>query len=335
MQPEEREEERAQVQGVSGKETIQLSILIPIFNEEEGLSLLLEQVVKACEQTDLGFEVIICNDGSSDSSEQIVLTKRMQDPRIKLISLSRNFGHHPAMQAGVDLCRGKAVILMDGDFQDPPGMIPALVQKWKEGFDIVCTRKLSRKDPWARRWFFKGFHTLFNSLSSIRLEPGVGIFSLLDRKPLEALKRMPERNKYLVGMRALLGFRQVVLEFERPERLYGGAKQTLGKLFRLAFDAIFSFSSLPVQIIWSLGVIGICFSFVGILYVLYDKLIRGTALIGWSSTMISILFLGSVQLVGIGIIGEYLLRISEDVRRRPYYVIRRTEGFGTEETILI
>jgi dolichol-phosphate mannosyltransferase len=323
------------VQGLSGKETIQLSVLIPIFNEEEGLSLLLEQVVKACEQTGLSFEVIICNDGSSDSSEQIVLTKRMQDHRIKLISLSRNFGHHPAMQAGVDLCRGEAVILMDGDFQDPPEMIPALVQKWKAGYEIVCTRKLSRKDPLARRWFFKGFHTLFNSLASIRLEPGVGIFSLLDRKPLEALKRMPERNKYLVGMRALLGFRQVVLEFERPERLYGGAKQTLGKLFRLAFDAIFSFSSLPVQIIWSLGVIGICFSFVGILYVLYDKLIRGTALIGWSSTMISILFLGSVQLVGIGIIGEYLLRISEDVRRRPYYVIRRTEGFGTEETILI
>ena len=319
--------------GLNHKAPIQLSVLIPIYNEEEGLPDLLGQVVKACEQTGLSFEVIICNDGSSDSSEQIVVTKRAQDPRIKLISLSRNFGHHPAMQAGMDLCRGEGVILMDGDFQDPPGMIPALVQKWKEGYDIVCTRKLSRKDPWARRWFFRGFYRLFSSLSSIRLEPGVGIFSLLDRTPLEVLKRMPERNKYLVGMRTLLGFRQVVLEFERPERLYGGARQTLSRLFRLAFDAIFSFSTLPIQIVWGLGVVGICFSFLGILYVLYDKLIRGTALIGWSSTMISILFLGSVQLVGIGIIGEYLVRISVDVRQRPYYVIRRTEGFGTEEAI--
>lgn len=320
--------------GLDRKEPIQLSLVIPIFNEEEGLPQLLDQVVKACEQTGLNFEVIICNDGSSDSSEQIVITQRVRDPRIKLISLSRNFGHHPAVQAGLDLCSGQAIITMDGDFQDPPEMIPILVQKWKEGHEIVCTRKLSRKDPWVRRWLFKAFYTLFNSLASIRLEPGVGIFSLLDRKSLEVLKRMPERNKYLVGMRALLGFRQVVVEFERPERLYGGTKQTLRKLFHLAFDAIFSFSNLPVHIIWSLGVIGICFSFVGILYVLYDKLIRGTALIGWSSTMISILFLGSVQLVGIGIIGEYLLRISEDVRQRPYYVIRRMEGFDTEETIL-
>lgn len=317
--------------GLNQKETIQLSVLIPIYNEEEGLPDLLEQVVKACEQTSLNFEIIICNDGSSDSSEQIVLTQRARDPRIKLISLSRNFGHHPAVQAGMDLCRGEAVILMDGDFQDPPEMIPTLVQKWKEGYEIVCTKKLYRKDPWTRRWFFKRFYTLFNSLSSVHLEPGVGIFSLIDRKPMEVLRRMPERNKYLVGMRTLLGFRQVVMEFERPERLYGGARQTLGKLFRLAFDAIFSFSTLPIQIIWSLGVIGICFSFLGILYVLYDKLIRGTALIGWSSTMISILFLGSVQLVGIGIIGEYLVRISEDVRQRPYYVISRTEGFGPDE----
>ncbi len=315
------------MQGFSDKETIQLSLLIPIYNEEEGLPLLLEEVVKACEQTGLSFEVIICNDGSSDSSEQVVLTKRAQDPRIKLISLSRNFGHHPAVQAGIDLCRGEATIIMDGDFQDPPGMIPALVQRWKEGYDIICTKKLSRRDPWARRWFFRGFYNLFNSLSSIRLEPGVGIFSLLDRKALEVLRRMPERNKYLVGMRALLGFRQTVLEFERPERVYGGARQTLSKLFRLAFDAIFSFSTLPVQIIWSLGVVGICFSLLGMLYVLYSRLIRGTALIGWSSTMISILFLGSVQLVGIGIIGEYLVRISEDVRQRPYYVIKRAEGF--------
>lgn len=321
------------MRGLSEKEMIQLSVLIPIYNEEEGLPHLLEQVVKACEQTGLSFEVIICNDGSLDSSEQIVLTKRMQDPRIKLISLSRNFGHHHAVQAGIDLCRGQAAIIMDGDFQDPPEMIPALVQKWKEGYDIVCTRKLSRRDPWARRWFFSGFYKLFNSLSSINLEPGVGIFSLLARKPLDVLKRMPERNKYLVGMRTLLGFHQVVVEFERPERLYGGTRQTLGKLFRLAFDAIFSFSTLPVQIVWSLGVIGICFSFLGILYVLYDKLIRGTALIGWSSTMISILFLGSVQLVGIGIIGEYLVRMSEDVRQRPYYVIRRAEGIDQVERV--
>lgn len=303
-----------------------LSVIIPIYNEERGLPELIERVLSEAAAAEPRMELILVNDGSLDTSEEIILAHARKDPRVKLISLSRNFGHHPAVQAGMDHCRGAATVLMDGDFQDPPEMIPDLVARWREGYEVVYTRKSSRDEPPVRRFLFNTFYRVFNQLSAMPIEPGVGIFSLLDRRALEVLRSMPERHKYLAGMRQWVGFRQFCVEYQRPPRSYGEARQTLPKLIRLALDAIFSFSRLPIRVLWGLGSLGILLSIAGTCYVLASKLVFGTALIGWSSLLASIFFLGGIQLVSLGLLGEYQIRIYEELMHRPYYVITRTHG---------
>ena len=310
-----------------------LSIIIPIFNEEEGLPNLIPVILKEAEKAHPDFELIFSNDGSSDRSEAIIFEWIKKDPRIKLISLSRNFGHHPAVQAGLDSCRGQAVILMDGDFQDPPELISEIFQKWREGYEIVYTSKTSRNDPPLRRLFFDFFYRVFNLFSTFPIQPGVGVFSLMDRKALEVLRDMPERNKYLAGMRQWVGFRQFCFEFDRPSRQYGEAKQTLTKLFRLALDALFSFSRLPIRIVWFLGCLGVTFSILGTIYALMLRLILGTAILGWTSILLGILFMGGVQLICFSILGEYQIRIYDEVKQRPYYVVSRKQGFDETQEL--
>jgi dolichol-phosphate mannosyltransferase len=306
---------------------IGLSIIIPVYNEAGVLPELMDRVIRCAEQVEPGFELILCDDGSEDDGARIILERARTDARVKLVRLSRNFGHHPAVQAGMDHARGRAVLLMDADLQDPPELIPEMVRRWREGFEIVYTCKRSRGDPIVRRTLFGAFYILFNWLSAFAIEPGVGIFSLLDRRAADVFRRMPERNKYMAGMRQWVGFRQFRIVYDRPERLHGQARQTLAKLIRLGLDAIFSFSRLPLQLVWVLGMVGITASVAGIGYVLLAKLVLGTALLGWSSQLIAVLFLGSVQLVSIGILGEYQLRIYEEVKQRPYYVVSTTHGF--------
>jgi polyisoprenyl-phosphate glycosyltransferase len=302
------------------------SIITPIFNEEEGLPGFIDKVREVIKSQDNNFEIIFCNDGSIDGSEEIILKHREEDPRIKLITLSRNFGHHQAVQAGIDHCKGEAVILMDSDFQDPPDLIPILIEKWNSGFEIVFTKKLVRDDPFLMKILYKLFYKIFDLFAPFPFPEGIGIFSLIDRRALDVLKNMPERRKYFAGMREWIGFKKNCVEYERPKRTYGESKQNFSKLFTLAFDAVFSFSNLPLRIIWVLGVIGVLLSFLGIVYSLVSKLILGNAILGWASILIAVLFIGGIQLICLGIFGEYQVRIYDEVKARPYYIISHKTG---------
>lgn len=271
------------------------------------------------------------DDGSRDGSARWIGDRRAEDGRVKLLRLSRNFGHQAAVTAGLAHASGRAVVLMDGDLQDPPELIPSLVAKWREGYEVVHTVKTRRKESWSRRAAFRAFYWMIRSLSSeTDLPLQAGLFSLLDRRVVDELGRMPERNRYLAGLRAWVGFRQASVEYERDARWSGEPRVSVARLFRLAFDGIFSFSNLPLRLATLLGLVVSLSAFVLMATVLYQKLFTDRAILGWASLMTSVLFLGGVVLVTIGIIGEYTGRIYDEVKRRPLYVVAERLGVSGE-----
>lgn len=303
------------------------SIIIPLYNEEKTIPELVTRLAAVTDGMSDPWELILVDDGSTDGSFTAMCALHRNDPRIKVVRLSRNFGHQIAISAALDLAQGDAVILMDGDLQDPPELLPQLIKLWKDGYHVVYTVKTSRKENWLKRLAFKSFYRVLSAMSSIKIPMDAGNFSLMDRRVVEVLRTMPERNRYISGLRAWAGFQQTAVYYDRGPRFAGKPQMSLGRLFHLALDGIFSFSNAPLRAAIYFGMAAAMVSFAGGLYVVYEKLFTNLAILGWASTIVSILFVGGMILMTLGVIGEYISRIYEEVKKRPLYVIRDKIGF--------
>ncbi|PKP22925.1 MAG: glycosyltransferase [Bacteroidetes bacterium HGW-Bacteroidetes-21] len=298
-----------------------LSVIIPVYNEEELVVELVQRLQKSSLQVTETYELIFVNDASKDKTLSLLLEEHKKDGRVKVLNLSRNFGHQAAYTAGLNYSKGEYTVMLDGDLQDPPELIPEMYAKMKSsGADIVYGRRTDRKESLSKRAITWLFHKIFDRLSRNN-QGDVGNFCLLNRIALDAFLKLNEKNRYLPGLRFFIGFNQDYVEYKRPDRSKGKAKMSFWKLVKLAFDAIFSFSKIPIRIALILGILGIIISLTGIGIVVYKKII-GVAITGWTSTMLSIYFLGSVQLLFLGILGEYIFRIYKETQNRPVYIVK-------------
>jgi dolichol-phosphate mannosyltransferase len=304
------------------------SVIIPIYNEEKTLPELHRRLAATLQPLGRNFEIILIDDGSRDRSFALMQEARKRDPRVKIIRLSRNFGHQIAISAGIDMAGGDAVILMDGDLQDPPELLSTMIGRWREGYQVVYTVKRTRKEHRLKRLAFHAFYRILHALSPVEIPMEAGNFSLLDRSVVNVLRSMPERNRYISGMRAWAGFRQIGIEYDRDARYAGEPQMSLRRLLELALDGIISFSKAPLRIAVYFGMVAAAVAFLGGLYVLYEKLFTDKAILGWASTIVSITFLGGLILMTLGVIGEYIGRIYDEVKQRPLYIIRETAGFA-------
>lgn len=296
----------------------QLSVVIPVYNEEGNIPELYRRLTKTLKKFS-SYELIFVNDGSKDDSFK-VLENLSQDKSVKIISFSRNFGHMAAIDAGIANATGEKVVIIDADLQDPPEAILEMMKKAKEGFDVVYGVKQKRKEDALRKYLFKSFYQLLNKLSNYKMPENAGTFCLMDKKIISILKNLPERNKYFSGLRAWTGFKQTGIVYERDAR-YSGKPASFQRLFKLAFDGIFSFSYFPLKLASILGFVFAIFSFLFIVVVGILRLFLGFGIVGWASLMSTFLFIGGIQLITLGIIGEYLARIYDEVKNRPEYII--------------
>ncbi len=303
------------------------SIVIPIFNEQDTIPELHRRLSAVADSLNHPIEVILVDDGSTDDSLASLTDIHKKDPRFKILSFSRNFGHQVALTAGMAHASGDAVVLMDGDLQDPPELLPQLIERWKNGYHVVYAVKRSRKESALKRFAFHSFYRLLHIFSSISIPMEAGNFSLLDRRVVDALRMMPERNRYVSGMRAWAGFKQIGVEFDREARFAGKPHMTFRRLINLALDGLFSFSNAPLRLAIYVGLVVAATSFLGAAYVIYEKLFTDKAILGWASTIVSITFIGGMILLTLGVIGEYVSRIYDEVKQRPLYILRDKIGF--------
>lgn len=305
-----------------------LSVVVPIFNEEENISAFHAALEEVLEEIPDVSEVIYVNDGSRDSSLELLLDIQRRSPQVTVVELSRNFGHQPALTAGMATAQGDAVVLMDGDFQDPPEVLPRLFEAWRGGAKVVIAKRRTRADGGLRGKMFPVFYKLMRWLSDYPIPINAGIFGLLDRQAVNAINRLQERNRYLPGMRAWIGFPTAFVSYDRHDRAAGEPKQTFSRLFKYAMDAIFSFSYKPLRLGMAIGAVVLGFS------VLMAMLAVAATLVdlkffgrppgeGYLMILLVVFFLGGIQLVCIGILGEYVGRIYDEVRHRPLFLIHQ------------
>lgn len=308
-----------------------LSILIPCYNEEENLDYLFDRLTSVLDRLHLKYEIICINDGSADNTLKCLIAHHQRNPAIKVINLSRNFGKEVALSAGIDYATGAAVIPIDADLQDPPELIEQLLIKWREGYEVVNAVRRSRQgESWLKRWTAGAFYRTISGMSPIDIPHDTGDFRLLDRRVVEALKRLPERRRFMKGLFAWVGFKQTAIEYDREPRHQGKTKWNYWKLWNFALEGITSFSFLPLKI-WSyLGLLIALISFVYASYLIIRTLILGIDVPGYASIMVAVLFLGGVQMVSLGFIGEYLGRVYDEVKQRPLYLVRDCYGFEKE-----
>jgi dolichol-phosphate mannosyltransferase len=302
-----------------------LSVVAPMYEEEETVDPFAERVEKALGH--LNYELILVNDGSKDRTRDAMAAAAERDPRVKIVSLARNFGHQPALTAGLEHARGDVIVMLDGDLQDPPEVIPEMLERWREGIDVVYAVREQRLGESAfKRITARGFYRTFRRLTGLDLAVESGDFRLMDRRALDALLAMPERNRFLRGMTVWIGFSQIAVPFVRQERHAGVTKYPLRKMLRFSFDAITSFSSRPLQ--WA-TVLGFFFSVVAFLAIPLTVIARYAEIYerGVPSTIIIVLLLGGIQLITLGIIGEYIGRIYDEVKHRPFYVVGERINF--------
>ena len=300
-----------------------LSLVIPVYNEEGLIDNLLGRTVSALEAITSDYEIIIVDDGSQDRSLEYLLNWQIKNKKIKVLSLSKNFGHQAAFTAGLEHAKGEIVGMMDGDLQDPPELFREMYRKIKEEeYDIISGTRTGRKGNSTRNFYTFLFHLLFRNIAVIQNMKNTGNFSLMKREAVDALLSMTERVRYLPGLRSFIGFKQGAVDFVREERSEGEPKMSFTKLFILATDAIFSFSRFPIKFCLYLGLIGTFVFMSAGIYVLAAKIL-GFAVLGWSSTLLSIYFLGSIQLVSLGVVGEYVYRIYKESQNRPIYFVKK------------
>ncbi len=309
--------------------TPDLSVALPVFNEVENLDELAARLTRVLEGTGLSWEIVFVDDGSSDDSFERMRALHAKDPRLRAVRFSRNFGHQMALTAGVDAARGWMVAVMDADLQDPPELLPDMLKKIDEGYEVVYAQRTAREGETAfKKWTAHGFYRLLRRWTNVEIPVDTGDFRLMGPRAVAAFRKLRERHRFIRGMTAWVGFRQTGVPYVRPPRTRGETKWPLRKMLRFAVDALTSFSHVPLQLASWLGFFVSCFAFLYILVVLYLK-IRGINITGWTTLMFFILFLGGVQLVMIGVLGEYLGRIYEEIKRRPLYIV--AEELGAEE----
>jgi len=304
-----------------------VSVVCPIFNEQENLPELIRRITVVMQSTGLNWELVLVNDGSRDRSVELITAAHAADPRIKLVNLSRNFGHQPAITAGIHHAGGDAVVLIDGDLQDPPEIIPQMITKWLEGNQVVLGERISRAEHGVRGIGFWLFYPLLRNLTDLPTAPDAGIFGLMDRMVVDEFNKLPERNRFIPGLRSWLGFRQAAVAYDRQARAAGKPQQTLQKLIRYAFDGMVSFSVRPLRIATYFGfMVSLAAFLLAIYYFVTFFLFKKQAGMGFTTTILCVLFLGGVQLITVGILGEYIGRIYDEVKQRPLYVVRDRLG---------
>lgn len=301
---------------------MEISAIVPSYNEEKNVPLIYKRLTDTLSQISDKYEIIFVNDCSKDSTLSVIKQISEKDSHVKYISFSRNFGHQIAVSAGLDMCKGNAVVIIDGDLQDPPELILEMYKKYQEGYKVVYAKRKTREgETWFKKATAKLFYRFLAAMTSIEIPVDVGDFRLIDKVIVNHLRNMPEKSKYIRGQISWIGYKQTFVEYHRDARLYGKTNYPLKKMLRLAFDGITAFSDKPLKMASAIGIISAILSLLAIIYALISYFIFDSAVSGWTSLIISVLFIGGVQLITIGIIGEYIARINNDVRNRPLYII--------------
>lgn len=308
---------------------VQFSFVVPIYNEEANIPELYRRLKDVLEQLEGAVEVILVNDGSGDRSLQLLRQLYAHDRRFCYLSFSRNFGHQIAVTAGLNFCRGQAIVVMDADLQDPPELVLEMVKRWREGYAVVYAQRTQRrKENWFKRLMAYAFYRVLRNLADVEIPIDTGDFCLMDRQVVDLLNAMPERNRYIRGLRAWVGFRQTAVLFERDPRFAGEEKYTFRKSFALAVNGLVSFSRVPLRISTYIGLTAAAIALLMAVLVLYWRFFApNSPLTGYTTIIIAIFFLGAVQLISIGILGEYIGRIYEEVKGRPLYTLSEAQGF--------
>ena len=308
---------------VEEKKAPLVSIVVPVYNEAENISAFYHKICEVMEATQYLFELLFIDDGSQDASVVLLDQICQTDQRVRMLVLSRNYGHQTALTCGLDYAVGDVVITMDGDFQHPPELLPVLLQQWEAGVEIVQTVRVSTEGAsFFKKWTSCAFYRIINALSDVKIVEGGSDFRLLDKKAVRAFRLFRERARFIRGMVSSMGFRNVQFEFVAPPRRAGVSKFSLHKMLHFALDGITAFSRLPLRFALYAGIICGLISFALTFHVFYIKLMTDEAVAGWATVAASILFLGGLQLIGIGIVGEYVGRIFEEVKQRPLYFVR-------------
>ncbi|WP_107670971.1 glycosyltransferase family 2 protein [Cyanothece sp. BG0011] len=308
---------------------VEISIIVPCYNEEEGLDLLFKRLFTVLNQLDLSYEIVCIDDGSQDRTLERLIDYHRRYQAVKVISLSRNFGKDIALTAGLENAQGQAIIPIDADLQDPPELIEQLIEKWRQGYDVVYGKRRSRQgESWLKKTTANAFYRIISRISSVPIPRDTGDFRLLDRRVVDAIKTMPERTRFMKGLFAWVGFKQTYIVYDRPNRLQGTTKWNYWKLWNFALDGITSFSLVPLKV-WSyLGLFLSLLAFTYGSFLIIRTIILGIDVPGYASLMVTILFIGGVQLITLGILGEYLGRIYEETKQRPLYLVRERYGFN-------
>ncbi len=307
---------------ITDNRVVELSVVIPIYNEELIIDELYKQLSESVSKITSDYELIFVNDGSRDNSFSKISQLAAVDKKVFFINFSRNFGHQIAVTAGIDSCSGNAIVIIDGDLQDPPELIREMYSKHKEGFEVVYARRTDRKgESWFKKMTAKLFYRLLRKSTKIDIPIDTGDFRLIDRKVADYLKLMPEQNKFLRGQIAWLGFRQTHVLFAREKRKFGKTGYSFSKMLHFAMDGITSFSDKPLTLVTRSGFFISFLSFIIILYAIYSHYFLNRTITGWTSLIISSMFVGGIQLISIGIIGEYISRINKNVLNRPLYIV--------------
>jgi polyisoprenyl-phosphate glycosyltransferase len=307
---------------------ITYSIVAPIYNELENIPELYRRVKEVMDSTGETWELVLVDDGSTDGSTDTICNLARQDKRIRPVIFARNFGHQIAITAGWDYARGEAVVIIDADLQDPPEVILEMAKKWKEGYEVVYAVRAEREgESWFKLWTASLFYRIIYRITDVKIPLDTGDFRLMDRKVVNVLKTMRERHRFPRGMSAWVGFKQVGIDYKRAARMSGETKYPFRKMFRLALNAITSFSYFPLQVATFFGFASAGIAIIAILPVIYLRMTGSQAFLGQATTLIAVLFLGGVQLISLGVLGEYIGRLYDEAKGRPLYIVRE----GPEE----
>jgi glycosyltransferase involved in cell wall biosynthesis len=308
-----------------------ISIVVPCYNEQEVILFTIDRLRTLVQgQPACTFELIFVDDGSSDHTLKLLRASARDNDMIRVIAFSRNFGHQIAVTAGIDAAMGDAIVLIDADLQDPPEAIPEMIKLWQDGYDVVYGTRARRDGESAFKIkTAQGFYRVLNRLSEVPIPLDAGDFRLMGRNVVNVLKDMPERHRFVRGMVAWAGFNQIAMPYERAKRFAGTSKYPLRKMLRFAMDGILAFSSKPLRLSTNIGMIASGLALIGIVYVLFLRLFTSTWVEGWTALMITVLFMGGVQLISLGVIGEYLARAYNEAKARPLYVVRERIGYDT------
>ncbi|MDI6842829.1 MAG: glycosyltransferase family 2 protein [Anaerosomatales bacterium] len=306
------------------------SVVVPMYNEEAVVEACLERLAAALSALP-SYEIVVVDDGSSDRTWELLLEARTRIPQLRLIRFSRNFGHQTAITAGIDAAAGDTVTVIDADLQDPPELIPEMVDRWRNGSDLVfAVRKARRGETFFKRVTAGAFYRILRAMAAVDMPLDAGDFRLMSRQAADVLRAMRERSRYVRGLVAWMGFRRDYVYYERDARFAGETKYPLGKMLRLAADGIVSFSLRPLQISGALGAVAALLGFAVLAYAIFERLAGHDVIPGWTSLMVAVLFMGGVQLLSLAILGEYVGRIYEEVKGRPLYVVQDRVGFDDE-----